>query len=61
MAMKRRDLLASMQKIAGTVALGGLPTGRLFAAPEDYSGRLFVTVQAEGAWDVASFCDPKMP
>ena len=59
MAIKRRDLLASMHKIAGAVALGSLPTGRLFAAPEDYSGRLFVTVQAEGAWDVASFCDPK--
>ena len=32
---------------------------KVFAAPEDYTGRFFVTLQAEGAWDVSSFCDPK--
>ncbi|HEY7772616.1 MAG TPA: DUF1501 domain-containing protein [Marinagarivorans sp.] len=57
--ISRRDLLASIKKIAATSALGAMPTGRLFAAPEDYSGRFFITVQAEGAWDTASFCDPK--
>lgn len=57
--MKRRDLLASLNKIAATSALASMPAGKLFAAPEDYTGRFFVTVQAEGAWDTASFCDPK--
>ncbi|HEY7772578.1 MAG TPA: hypothetical protein VIC26_05330, partial [Marinagarivorans sp.] len=59
MAIKRRDLLSSIKKIASTAAVGSLPTGQLFAAPSEYRGRFFVTVQAEGAWDVASFCDPK--
>ena len=57
--MKRRNFLASIKKIAAVSALSGVSTGRLFAAPADYTGRFFVTVQAEGAWDVASFCDPK--
>lgn len=58
--MKRRDLLTSLQKIAAVGAASSLPTGRLFAAPDAYTGRFFVTVQAEGAWDVSSFCDPKI-
>lgn len=57
--MKRRDFLGSIKKVAAISALSSVPSGRLFAAPEDYMGRFFVTVQAEGAWDVASFCDPK--
>lgn len=55
--MKRRDLM----KLSG-LASAGLFTpfsSRLLAAPEDYSGRFFVTLQAEGAWDATSFCDPK--
>ncbi|MAM82034.1 MAG: hypothetical protein CMP89_14955, partial [Gammaproteobacteria bacterium] len=37
-----------------------LPVPRLYAAPsEGYSGRLLVTLQCDGAWDVTSFCDPK--
>lgn len=32
---------------------------RLYAQPEPYSGRLLVVLQAEGGWDVTSFCDPK--
>lgn len=57
--LSRRGLLHSLNKVATTAALGAVPTGKLFAAPEDYTGRFFVTIQAEGAWDVASFCDPK--
>lgn len=41
---------------------GGLSVGvpRLYAAPhQGYSGRLLVTVQCGGGWDVTSFCDPK--
>lgn len=55
--MKRRSFIK--HTIAGAAAMA-LPCGRVFAAPEDYSGRFFVTLQASGAWDVASFCDPKM-
>lgn len=32
----------------------------LFAAPEDYAGKFLITIQAEGGWDVTSFCDPKV-
>lgn len=55
--MKRREIL----KLAGlsTGALAGLRSPWLYAAPEDYSGRLLITVQAEGGWDVTNFCDPK--
>ncbi len=55
--MKRRQLFK--HALCSGLALA-LPGGRLFAAPEDYSGRFFVTLQATGAWDVASFCDPKI-
>lgn len=30
------------------------------AATTQYAGKLLVTVQMRGAWDVSSFCDPKM-
>ena len=55
--MRRRDLLKR------TVLLGAaglsMPAPRLYAAPEGYTGRLLVTVQCDGGWDVSSFCDPK--
>ena len=36
-------------------------TPRLYGATlEPHSGRLLVTLQAEGGWDVSSFCDPKV-
>ncbi len=55
--MKRRDLC----KLGLASGAAGLlcPSARVFAAPEDYQGRLLVTLQAAGAWDVSSFCDPK--
>lgn len=54
--MKRRNFLK------GIVALpvSATPVAQLFAAPEDYSGQFFVTLQLDGAWDVSSFCDPKV-
>ena len=56
--MKRRDLLKRTM-LLGAAGLS-LPVPRLYAAPfEGYSGRLLVTVQCDGGWDVASFCDPK--
>lgn len=58
--LSRRSLLASCNKIAATAGMSAMPIGKLFAAPSGYNGRLFMTIQAEGAWDVASFCDPKI-
>ena len=54
--MNRRQLLQTLLGAGVTAATGG----RLFAAPEDYQGRLLVTLQCQGAWDVADFCDPKV-
>ncbi len=54
--MNRRDFLKfSMGAGAGLL----FPGARIYGAPEDYTGRFLVTLQAEGAWDVSSFCDPK--
>ncbi len=55
--MRRRDLL----KQFGYLGLAAsLPIGsRLALAEEGYSGRLLVTLQVVGGWDVTSFCDPK--
>ena len=43
--------------VSGAIAATGfrLPT----AHGADYSGKLFVFVQADGGWDPTSFCDPK--
>ena len=56
--MRRRDFLTKAMFLG---ALGfGLPTPRLYGATlTPYTGRLLVTLQAEGGWDVSSFCDPK--
>jgi hypothetical protein len=55
--MLRRDLLKRTMLLG---AAGLLPLPRLYAAPfAGYSGRLLVTVQCDGGWDVTSFCDPK--
>lgn len=54
--MNRRQLLQTLLGAGVTAATGG----RLFAAPEDYQGRLLVTLQCQGAWDVTNFCDPKV-
>ena len=38
-----------------------MPTSfNLFAAPEEYAGKFLITIQADGGWDVTSFCDPKI-
>lgn len=55
--MNRRDLL-KMSGIA--LAAGGVPTTRLWAAPADYQGQFLIQMQVGGAWDVASYCDPKL-
>ena len=54
--MNRRNVLKSLATLAGGVSAGfRLP----LAHAEDYSGKLFVFVQADGGWDPTCFCDPK--
>ena len=52
--MKRRTLLKSA---LGVAAASGLRLPLANAA--DYGGKFLVCVQADGAWDPTSFCDPK--
>ena len=52
--MNRRRVLRGL--MAGAAVSGfRLPA----VAAEDYAGRFFVFVQADGGWDPTSFCDPK--
>ena len=53
--MKRRAMLKTL--VAAGVAASGFRLPLVHAA--DYRGKLFVFVQADGAWDPTSFCDPK--
>lgn len=58
MKLDRRHFLKSL---TASAAIGSLPTAfRVYGAPEAYSGKLLMTVQAEGGFDVTSFCDPKV-
>jgi len=68
--MDRRDFmkLASLagMSIAGAPLLGRAEHGELVdhgrhqaAGDDDYTGPLFVTVQAHGGWDPTLLCDPK--
>ena len=51
--MRRRTLLSGLLAAAAP----GFRLPLVHAA--DYRGKLFVFVQADGAWDPTSFCDPK--
>lgn len=56
--MDRRGFLKTL---GATSLFATLPASfKLHSAPNDYAGKLLITVQAEGGWDVTSFCDPKM-
>ncbi len=55
--MNRRDFLRNVG-VGGALCGMGMTPG--YAMEDGYSGKLLVTVQADGAWDVSSFCDPKM-
>ena len=55
--MKRRSFLQAMAA-AGLCAATPLTSQRAVAAPP-YDGPFFLTIQAEGGWDVTSLCDPK--
>ena len=52
--MQRRNF------VKGVLAMGAASGFRVpLAHATDYTGKLFVFVQAEGGWDPTSFCDPK--
>ena len=53
--MKRRTLLKGLLAAAATAPGFSLP----LVNAADYSGKLFVFVQADGGWDPTSLCDPK--
>ena len=56
MQMNRRNALKGLA--AG--AVGAWAGFRLpLAHADDYAGRFFVFIQADGGWDPTSFCDPK--
>ncbi len=55
--MRRRTFLKALLGVAATAPGFRLP---LVDAQDGYSGKLFVFVQADGGWDVTSFCDPKV-
>jgi len=57
--MKRRELLKMMAMSASSVGIP-LLAKPLFAQSSQYTGPLFLTLQVSGAWDVSSFCDPKI-
>jgi hypothetical protein len=56
--MDRREFLKWIGLAGLTVAMPW-PRSRAFAQSAPYTGPLFVTIAAEGGWDVTSFCDPK--
>ena len=53
--MKRRELLTRALLLGATGLI--FPVPLVFGATTDpYTGRLLVTLQADGGWDVSSFC-----
>lgn len=57
--MNRRKFL-KLASLMGVGATSGIPVGsQMFAAAENYTGPLWIVVNAEGGWDVTSLCDPK--
>ncbi len=52
--IKRRRLL----QLSSLLAAGAVMP-KVYAASQ-YNGRLLITLQASGGWDVSSFCDPKV-
>ena len=60
--MKRRSFLQLMAAtgLTSTVPSFMLSANQVQAAEiEPYSGDFYVLIDAEGGWDVTSFCDPK--
>ena len=57
--MKRRNFLNMLGYASASMALP-LSTTAKAEGFTPYSGQLLVTIQANGGWDVSSFCDPKV-
>jgi len=53
----RRDFLRNLVCAGGAFAVSGYCTGAM--AQSNYNGKLLITVQLIGGWDVTSVCDPK--
>ena len=58
MAMKRREFLKLTSYLSAGSVLGAVPQ-MAFAQAQTYSGPFILTIEASGAWDPTSFCDPK--
>jgi hypothetical protein len=56
--MKRREFI-KLLGMAGLTAMSPWPRSLARAQSAPYTGPLFVSIAAGGAWDVTSFCDPK--
>ena len=56
--MKRRDFL-KLVGMGGAGAALTMPAMKVFAATDNYSGPLWLFVNATGGWDPTSLWDPK--
>jgi len=57
--MHRRQFLKIASQIALATGAGFPVCSELFAATDNYTGPLWIIVNAYGGWDVTSLCDPK--
>ena len=57
--MNRRKFLKYASSIGVGASCGMTLSSQLFAAADNYTGPLWIMINAEGGWDVTSLCDPK--
>jgi len=57
--MKRRDFLKFTGSVGASVIGGLMPSLKLHASHDGYTGPLVLTVECNGGWDPTSLCDPK--
>lgn len=57
--MQRRKFLKLAGMSTASLALPFVPSLRLYAAHDNYTGPLWLTIEARGGWDPTSFFDPK--